>query len=163
IWQPIELYPRELAFYPMGADSILVENTVKAVHSLFALTPSGLAPSSIVAGIDGSSGQFAFSADGKTAVFVNQSLTRPPEIFVKRGSAPIRQLTEHNSQIAQQVRFDAREVTWESTDGVTVSGWLLTPGGHGDAPWPLVTHVHGGPAFPFPNAFAPYFSYWPYP
>jgi dipeptidyl aminopeptidase/acylaminoacyl peptidase len=27
----------------------------------------------------------------------------------------------------------------------------------------LITHAHGGPAWPYPNAFAPYFDLWPYP
>jgi dipeptidyl aminopeptidase/acylaminoacyl peptidase len=162
-WRPVELYPRDLNFLPARNGRILVENTVRGEHSLFQLTPAGLERSEVAAGLDGSSGKFSFSADGRTAVFVNESLARPPEIFVKRGNTPPRQLTSLNAAVAREIGFTAIEVSWKSTDGVTVSGWLLKPREAGQTPLPLITHVHGGPAFPFPNEFAAYFDYWPYP
>jgi dipeptidyl aminopeptidase/acylaminoacyl peptidase len=115
--------------------------------------------------LDGSSSLFAFGPEPGSAAFVNESLTRPPEIFVRSGEGkPAWQLTRLNSQIATGAFVKASEVTWQSADGTNASGWLMVPaqtGQHG--PWPMVTMVHGGPTFPFPDAFAPYFYYWPFP
>jgi dipeptidyl aminopeptidase/acylaminoacyl peptidase len=161
-WCLIELYPRGLRFIPVSATRILLTNTVRGVHSLFDLTPAGVLPSRLLEGLDGSSSSFQFDAGLRHFAFVNESLTRPPEIYFG-GEAALRRVTDLNDEIAQRVRHRAREVSWRSTDGVTVSGWLLEPTDGVQAPRPMITHVHGGPAFPFPNAFAPYFAYWPYP
>ncbi|HEY0685584.1 MAG TPA: prolyl oligopeptidase family serine peptidase [Steroidobacter sp.] len=161
-WHPIEIYPRGLRFTPVSATRILLANTVRGVHSLFDLTPAGVFPTQLMTGVDGSSSLVQFDRSFRHLAFVNESLTRPPEIYVARAGAP-RRLTNLNDGIAQRVRHRAREVSWNSTDGVTVSGWLLEAADMTDRPAPLITHVHGGPAFPFPNAFAPYFAYWPYP
>ncbi len=163
-WHPVEVYPRGLEFTPIDADRILVENTVEGVRSLFVLSPQGLRRADIVSGVGGSSSQIAFSADFRAAVFVNESLTRPPEIHLWRAGEPIRQVGRLNDAVAREVHYRAREIAWTGADGVAIRGWLLEPpASAGPAPWPMVTHVHGGPAFPFPDAFAPYFDYWPYP
>ncbi len=163
-WSAVEVYPRGLRFVPLSASEILVSNTVQGVHSLFVLTPKGTGRSDIVAGLDGSSSLFRFSDGQGRAAFVNESLRRPPEIYVYLNGAPAQRLTSLNTELAQKLAYSRREVQWESADGTRVSGWLLEPEGTRPAAgWPLVTHVHGGPAFPFPDAFAPYFDYWPYP
>jgi dipeptidyl aminopeptidase/acylaminoacyl peptidase len=160
-WHPIEVYGA--TFHPVGGSRILLEETREGVRSLFDLTPAGAAPSAMVSGLDGSSSLVRFSADFSTAVFVNESLTRPPELFARRGSAAPRRLTDLNGEIARRVGYTAREVSWPGADGVVARGWLLEPAGAGKGPWPMITHVHGGPGFAFPNAFAPYFEVWPFP
>ena len=163
-WHPVEVYPRGLSFMPLSATKVLLANTVRAVHSLFVLTPDGIARSGFVEGLDGSSSLFSFS-DGYAAVaFVNESLRRPPEIYVARQGGSAERLTALNSEIGRKLRYTSRELQWESPDGTRISGWLLEPEQvRPVAGWPMITHVHGGPAFPYPDAFAPYFSYWPYP
>jgi dipeptidyl aminopeptidase/acylaminoacyl peptidase len=106
-----------------------------------------------------------FRADLRAAAFVNESLTRPPELFVRSGNAAPRRLTDLNGEIARRVGYTAREVSWPGDDGVVAHGWLLEPADDArrKGPWPMITHVHGGPGFAFPNAFAPYFEVWPYP
>lgn len=37
----------------------------------------------------------------------------------------------------------ARDFSWTAPDGLTIHGWLVTPGG--SAPHPLIMQVHGGP------------------
>lgn len=163
-WQTVEVYPRRLRFTPVHDSEILLENTANGVHSLFVLTPEGLRRSGIVAGLEGSNSLFRFSADFGVVAFVNESLTRPPEIYLRRRDAPAQQASDLNGEVARKIRYRSREVSWQGADGVTIKGWLLEPPqGVARRPWPLVTHVHGGPAFPFPDAFAPYFDYWPYP
>jgi dipeptidyl aminopeptidase/acylaminoacyl peptidase len=163
-WRAIEVYPRGLGFLPISASKILLENTMHGVHSLFVLKPDGTERSELVAGLDGSSSLFQFSGQFSDVAFVNESLTQPPEIYVRLNGEPLRRVTDLNGEVARKVRHGACEVSWESADGVTVKGWLLEPPGtRPERGWPLITHVHGGPAFPFPDAFAPYFAYWPYP
>jgi dipeptidyl aminopeptidase/acylaminoacyl peptidase len=165
-WRAVDLYPRDLQFFFSASPrpEVLVENTVEGAHSLFVLDSTGLKRSDRVADVPGSSSLFSFSADLGTMAFMNESLTRPPEVWVRRVGARARRMTHLNDAIAEKVRYRAQEVTWASTDGVAIKGWLLTPPpNETSAPWALLTHVHGGPAFPYPDAFAPYFDYWPYP
>jgi dipeptidyl aminopeptidase/acylaminoacyl peptidase len=163
-WRPIETYPTGLRFHATGNSRILVENTVRGVHSLYRLDDAGLHRDAGVAGLEGSSSLFRFSEDFRQAVFVNQSLIRPPEIYALADGKPARQLTQLNAAVRDKVGFSSREVTWNSADGLAIAGWLLEPAGvRPSAGWPLITHIHGGPAFPYPNSFAPYFAYWPYP
>ena len=164
-WRPVAVYGSGTTFVPVSPSRVLVEQTLQGVHSLFTLTPAadGVGRSDIVSGVDGISSLVRFSDDFSTAAFVNESLTRPPELYVRQGTAPARRLTDLNTEIARRVRHTAREVTWKSTDGVTVHGWLLEPADGGKSPRPMITHVHGGPGFAYPNAFAPYFEIWPYP
>lgn len=163
-WRPIETYPTGLSFLVTADSNILVENTVRGVRSLYVLDGAGLRSYAGVAGLDGSSSLFRFSEDFRQAVFVNQSLVRPPEIYVLEDGKPARQLTQLNAAVRGKIRFSARGVTWNSADGLTIAGWLLEPDGvRPSTGWPLVTHIHGGPAFAYPDSFAPYFAYWPYP
>lgn len=162
-WHATEIYPSGLRFTAIDDSKVLVENTVQGVHSLFALLPGGLRPAEVVSTLDGSSSLVRFSADAKAAVFVNESLTRPPEIYAWREGQPPRRISDLNRSIAAKVHFRAREVRWSAADGQTIQGWLLEPpASAGSRPWPLLTHVHGGPDFPYPNAFQAYFHYWPY-
>lgn len=163
-WRPMETYPRGLRFLPLSGSEILLTNTVEGVHSLFVLTPEGVDRSVILDGLDGSSSLFTFSEGYDDVAFVNESLQRPPEIYVARNGKPAKRLTELNTGIAQRLSYSRHEIRWKSTDGTRISGWLLEPEGtRPPAGWPMIAHVHGGPAFPFPDAFAPYFAYWPYP
>lgn len=149
---------------PLSGTKVLLANTVRAVHSLFVLTPEGIDRSDLVDDLDGSSSLFAFADNYAEVAFVNESLLRPPEIYVARRDGSAKQLTALNDELAAKLRYSRREVQWESKDGTRISGWLLEPEtARPAAGWPMVTHVHGGPAFPFPDAFAPYFAYWPYP
>ncbi len=160
-WHSAELYPSGLRFFPRTSARIEVEATVRGAHGLFLLRPDGLSPVPIGGRLEGSNRLFSFSADRRRAAFVHESLVSPPEIYLSDGGT-VRQLTELNGEIARRIDFRAREIRWRSRDGVELAGWLLEPRSAGRNR-PLVTHVHGGPSFPYPNAFAPYFDYWPYP
>jgi len=161
-WRPIELYPRGLRFVPVRSDRILLANTHQGTHSLFEVTEKGVTSAALMSGVDGSSSSFEFGRDFRSVVFVNESLTRPPEIYARVRGAPLKKLTALNDDIAHKIQYRSREVEWRSTDGVTIKGWVLEPATT-RGPGPLITFVHGGPAFAFPNAYAPYFSMWPFP
>ncbi len=151
-------------FTPLSASRVLVENTIEGVRTLYELTGEGFKQAKALEQVDGSSSLIRISADFATVAFVNESLTRPPEVYIRSKGGRIRQLTALNSEIADRVRYRGREVRWTSVDGARVHGWLLEPpAAIGDKPWPLVTHVHGGPGSAYTNAFASYFGAWPYP
>ena len=171
-WHLAETYGVDgMTFFPINDLSILVEEPLQGVQSLYVWDAQRMRRSELVAGVDGDSSLFAFSADRSRMVFVNESLTCPPEIYSRIGTeGPTQKLSNLNSSIAQKLKITsvAREVTWTSTDGATVSGWLLEPADPTHrGPWPLVTMVHGGPGFAITNMFGPYFytwgGVWPYP
>jgi dipeptidyl aminopeptidase/acylaminoacyl peptidase len=167
-WHALEGPAASLRLVPIDRATLLAENTLRAVRSLFRLSP-GVAPQGMlhdrrIAGLGGSSSLFRFSADVSTMVFVNESLTRPPELYLQSQDQSPRALTRINAAVAAKVHARASEVIWNSSDGIQIAGWLVQPEGKRPAQgWPLVTHVHGGPAFAYPDAFAPYFRFWPYP
>jgi dipeptidyl aminopeptidase/acylaminoacyl peptidase len=51
-----------------------------------------------------------------------------------------------------------RSVTFPSTDGYEIQGWLLTP--DGDGPFPAVIETHGGPESVSTESFAPRAQSW---
>jgi dipeptidyl aminopeptidase/acylaminoacyl peptidase len=163
-WHFIEVYPGGSKFVPVTDSMILVENTVEGVRSLFVLDTHGIRRSSIVDDLEGSSSRFAWSADFKRVAFVNESLTSAPEIYVAVAGGKPFPVTKLNEELSKKRGFAAKKVTWHSTDGTLVTGWLLEPANaDSNRRLPLVVFVHGGPCYAFTNAFAPYFSLWPYP
>jgi len=154
-----------LQFFPIRDDLILAEDIVAGRSSLFAWTPNGVKRASILGSLGGSASHFAFSTDGNEAVFVHQSLTRPPEIYaVRSAKGSPAQLTNLNGRIASKISMCADEVKWISRDGTEVSGWLLKPDeARFPKPWPTITFVHGGPSVPVVDTFAPMFAQWSFP
>ena len=161
-WHSMETYGSSMVVMPLAANEVLLDITYRGVNSLYQLKGDGVERSAIAAGVDGNSTLFTLSANRKVAAFVNSSLTRPGEIYVRDARGTLEQVTHLNDAVAAKIDFKAREVSWKSSDGVTASGWLLEPAA-GKGPWPMVTHVHGGPGFALTNSFAPYFGLWPYP
>jgi dipeptidyl aminopeptidase/acylaminoacyl peptidase len=52
-----------------------------------------------------------------------------------------------------------RSVTFTSSDGQEVQGWLALPDGEG--PFPTILNMHGGPHIAVPNVFSPTDQIWP--
>jgi dipeptidyl aminopeptidase/acylaminoacyl peptidase len=116
--------------------------------------------------LSGAAKFFQFSADFKSAAFVHENITTPPEIYLWTDGDGLRQLTDLNGELAARVHSHSREVRWKGKDGADVRGWLIEPDG-GASPRPLLTFVHGGPGMPMSDEFAYYFlgygGLWPYP
>jgi dipeptidyl aminopeptidase/acylaminoacyl peptidase len=162
-WRPVEMYLGGGEFVPANDHTVLMETKLRGRNSLYEVTARGQGPSKRLAGVDGSSSLFRFSSDLAQAVFVNESLTRPPEIYRWSRKSGVEQISHINASFDQVMKPRTREFEWQSRDGTTAHGWLLEPQSEGTRPWPLITFVHGGPSFVFPDAFAPYFRTWPYP
>ncbi len=101
----------------------------------------------------GESEHLSLARDGKTSAVIRSSFAAPPEIW----AGPVgdwRQFTNYNANV-KPAWGEARNVHWTS-DGNRVQGWLLFP--HDYDPkkkYPLIVHVHGGPAAACMNRWNP--------
>lgn len=163
-WRPIEHLTGD-EFIATSKDRLYLNRTHRAVDALYTLADDGLERAPMIRDLEGAVTNFDFSADHKSAAFSNENLTTPPEVFLWRDGVGIRALTNLNVSIATKRMPAAREISWDSTDGTTIHGWLLTPNNEASKPWPLVAFVHGGPGIPVRNEFSSYFmsGLWPYP
>lgn len=166
-WRELEIYFGDSDFIPISENVAVSNKTIRAHKSLFEITTSGIHESRLLQGVKGAVSSVRLSSDFTRAAFVNEDLTRPPEVFIWDSKTGIRQLTYLNDDIAQKQMPKAREVIWESSDGTTVQGWLFEPNDDKSIPRPLITFVHGGPSLAMSNHFAQYFiswgGIWPYP
>lgn len=152
-------------FIPTNDGRIYAETTIRAQRSLYDMTDGDPRRASIVEEIDGAISHFQFNRTFNTAVFVNESPTRPPEIFVWRRGEDVRQQTKLNPEISNKAFAEVQEVHWMASDGEEIQGWLLLPKVRKseDYAFPTLTFVKGGPESVISNEFASYFSVWPYP
>ena len=170
-WNEMEIYgyDPEPAFMPVKNNILYSNKTIHARQSLYQITPSGIERASILQDVEDSISFVQFSTDFETVAFVNESLTRPPEVYIWRKGLGLQKLTHFNQEISNKQLPNVREVTWKSKDGVTVQGWLFEPVGRklNINPMPLITFVHGGPSLAVADEFAFYSQkhggLWPYP
>ena len=112
------------------------------------------------------------SADvrGDRAVFVYQSLTEPPELYVSgvgsrppsarttaRQASTATRITNHNAAFRDRELGETRLIRWKNPkDGLEIEGLLTLPIGYRGGRVPLLTFVHGGPASHFEQSFLGY-------
>ena len=160
VWTRVELYPRDSRIIPERS-RVLIETRVRARDTLLSLKEGRI--SNLQLGGGKSTSRVQFSENLQTAVFVSESLSSPPEVYVQAGSRSPRRLSTLNSTIADLTLPAVAEIAWRSSDGVEIAGWLLLPDQKSKRAWPLVTYIHGGPGYAFPDQFAPSMANWPYP
>lgn len=93
---------------------------------------------------------------GERAVaVVLESHTRAPTIGLVRDGdfVPLVDLAHPGSAVTAALCSQLRPVSWVSSDGLPIEGYLATPAGHG-GPHPLVVMVHGGPVWRWRDAWA---------
>ncbi|HEX8171317.1 MAG TPA: S9 family peptidase [Thermoanaerobaculia bacterium] len=80
---------------------------------------------------------------GARAVYVRQTTTEPPELFIDG-----HQLTHHNDAYRNRDLGETRVIRWKNPqDGLEIEGLLTLPVGYkAGTRVPLLTFVHGGPA-----------------
>jgi dipeptidyl aminopeptidase/acylaminoacyl peptidase len=87
----------------------------------------------------------SLSRDGKVAATIRQSITAPPEIAIGALGA-MHNVTSANAHVRRLTGL-ARSLTWTS-EGNPVQGWLIFPPDRKPGvKYPIITYVHGGPAF----------------
>ena len=88
-------------------------------------------------------------------LFAASSFDNPADLFmVDLDSADERQLTQLNADFLAKRRLPTVEpLRFPSKDGVQVEGWVLKPT-MGQAPYPTILYIHGGPHSGFGHLFS---------
>jgi dipeptidyl aminopeptidase/acylaminoacyl peptidase len=120
---------------------------------------SGFSDISKVAGV-ATGAHFLPSRDA--VVFVSESLTEPPEVFISPLSRfTPRRLTDINARTRELQLGERRVVRWKNPeDGLEIEGILTLPlGFRAGTRVPLLTFVHGGPSSQFSDEFLGYLAH----
>lgn len=129
--------------------------STRTSSQIFAVPADGGEPVA-VSKTDGVVGSFSLAAASGTAAFTLTDMQRPADVWVNRTPAvwaPVK-LTEHNPQVRELALGRSEVVRWKSRDGLEVEGLVLYPVGYeAGRRYPLIVHVHGGPAGVYANAF----------
>ena len=113
-------------------------------ETIYARGFAGLAPGDLGVSV---------TRDGKLGATIRQSITKPPEIALGALGA-MHDITSANKNV-KHLTGAARSITWTS-EGASVQGWLIfPPDAKAGVKYPIVTIVHGGPAY----AHYPIFPY----
>jgi dipeptidyl aminopeptidase/acylaminoacyl peptidase len=105
-------------------------------ETIYARGFAGLAPGDLGVSV---------TRDGKLAATIRQSIAKPPEIALGPLGA-MHDITAANKNVKRLTGL-ARSLTW-SSEGTMVQGWLIFPPDRkAGVKYPIVTYVHGGPAF----------------
>jgi dipeptidyl aminopeptidase/acylaminoacyl peptidase len=100
---------------------------------------------------------FPFNRTGKEVLFGISTLFDPTQLLILDiASGKESQLTSLNQDLLAEIQLPKlQNIHFKSIDGADVEGWLMTP--LGEAPFPTVLHIHGGPHVAYGNAF--YFDF----
>ena len=100
------------------------------------------------------SGLFMHGAPlGDGAVLPLQSHDRPPSLVAVEAGAlrPVVETAHQGTDLLRAAIGERRAVSWRAPDGQSIDGILTLP--HGEPPFPLLVHVHGGPVWAFQDFF----------
>ena len=119
--------------------------------------PVGAGPKEVVLGQSGSEvAAFTVSRDGQRLAAIVSDPTHPYEVFACENGSQ-RRLSSENEAFLETVDVaPAEALSFTSSDGQTVHGWLIKPIGFINSArkkWPLVLEVHGGPETMYAASF----------
>ncbi len=90
---------------------------------------------------------FSLSVDGTRCAFVWADAGSYGDVYVADVSGGAQRLTDLNPWVHDYDYGELREIAWDSPDGVEIEGLLILPVGYDAGKrYPLLTHIHGGPA-----------------
>ena len=94
------------------------------------------------------------SANAKNIVYVVSGINQPLDLYISDANGKNeRQLTCLNDEWLASVKLPRYEhLLFPGVDGVQVEGWIMFPP-EGEAPYPTLLNIHGGPHGAFGNAF----------
>lgn len=99
----------------------------------------------------------AYLANNNTVAVIRADATTAQEVWVAQGGdyENWTQLTHLNSALANELKIgETRTVGWTSADGQAIQGMLILPVGYAAGERvPLVTWVHGGPAWLYTHTY----------
>jgi len=95
---------------------------------------------------DGDCAVFPMDLRGAQLLHARSNLNSPPDVFVSDlADGSTRQLTALNDDTLAPIALPHTErLLWDSVDGAQVEGWYMKPA-VGDAPYPTILYIHGGP------------------
>ncbi len=91
---------------------------------------------------------FSLTPDGKTIVFIKESIESPAELFrMDAAGKNLTQLSRINAHRVAALEMNPLEDFWfEGAEGARVHGWIIKPPGFtSDRKYPMIYLVHGGP------------------
>ena len=122
----------------------LAEN--ETLQPIYSMEPrAGAAPKKLA---DGFNGEFSLSADGKTFVMTQTSLTMPAEVFTSSADGSgLKQLSHTNDAMLAQIEMNAPEKFWfDGANGTKVEAMLIRPPQFSASQrYPVLVLLHGGP------------------
>jgi dipeptidyl aminopeptidase/acylaminoacyl peptidase len=141
-------------FVEWNADGIYFSGLKKTASHLFRYEPTTDFFVQITDETFGVGTGFSFSRDGKFLAFTAANALMLPEIFLspfhKFSPLAPRSLTRMTDQVANFSLGRREVISWQSKDGTTIEGILITPDNfHSDEnrgkKYPLLCVIHGGP------------------
>jgi acylaminoacyl-peptidase len=99
----------------------------------------------------------AFAQTPSGFVFAQDSLTRPPELFVKtfRGREMPRRITNVNPQLDARAFGEAEQFSFPGWNGEEVHGYVIKPANYVEGEkYPVAFLIHGGPQGSFGNSWS---------
>ncbi|WP_168063393.1 prolyl oligopeptidase family serine peptidase [Candidatus Manganitrophus noduliformans] len=86
-----------------------------------------------------------------------QDATHPAEVIILDGKTGARKKSALNAGPAIPAR-PWRSITFQSSDGEPIQGWLALP--EGDGPFPTILSIHGGPEMALTECFSVWSQAW---
>ena len=105
--------------------------------------------------LSGDRSSFVQDLDGQHLLFAVSTLNNPADLFIADvDGSNERQLTHLNvNLLAERDLPTSEHLLFPGTDGVQVEGWILKPR-LGEAPYPTILYIHGGPHSGFGHIFS---------
>jgi len=93
--------------------------------------------------------------DDECLLFAVSTLGNPLDLFIADpDGSDERQLTHLNADLlAQRDLPTVEHLSFPGSDGVQVEGWIMKPS-TGEAPYPTILYIHGGPHSGFGHVFS---------
>ncbi len=97
---------------------------------------------------------FPLSRAGKDILFGVSTLFDPTQLSILNlENGKEKQLTFLNKNLLNEIQLpEVKNIHFKSVDGIDVEGWVMLP--QGEAPFPTVLHIHGGPHAAYGHCFS---------
>jgi len=103
----------------------------------------------------GDSVDFPLDLRGDHLLYARTAFNSPPDLHLADlASGASRKLTQLNAGFLGDIDMpQTQRLSWASVDGVSVEGWYMKPPNKGEAPYPTILYIHGGPHMAYGYAF----------
>lgn len=109
-------------------------------------------------------GEVSFDDAGRCFAVVWSSSDQPPNVWVGTVGDGIEQYTHLNERLAGYPFARSEALSWPSSDGMTIYGMLYRPlEFEAGKTYPMVVHIHGGPAWLWSDRFMGNWHDWAQP